>query len=233
MIKKFQKTLTVFALLVWVFASIIASQLLIGYPMFWILGSEKLGLPVWTAVYEALVYILALFLIIFIPWKVFKKWQTNREEIGIREWPTWTDIGLGVVGFIAATILAYIFLTFFSLFPWFNIAESQDVGFSAGIYGIDRVVAFLTLAIIAPIAEELIFRGWLYGKLRNHLPIPLAIFLVSLLFALVHGQWNVGVNVFALSIVLCGLREVTGTVYAGILTHMIKNGVAFYLLYML
>ena len=47
-----------------------------------------------------------------------------------------------------------------------------------------------------------------------------------------HFQWNVGVNVFALSVVLCALREITGTIYAGILTHMIKNGVAFYLLYL-
>ena len=61
----------------------------------------------------------------------------------------------------------------------------------------------------------------------------ISIFLVSLLFGIVHLQWNVGVNVFAMSIVLCGLREITGTVYAGILTHMIKNGVAFYLLYIL
>jgi hypothetical protein len=29
-----------------------------------------------------------------------------------------------------------------------------------------------------------------------------------------------------MSIVLCGLREVTGTIYAGILMHMIKNAIA-------
>ena len=40
-------------------------------------------------------------------------------------------------------------------------------------------------------------------------------------------------NVFALSVALCVLREITGTIYAGILTHMIKNGVAFYLLYVM
>jgi membrane protease YdiL (CAAX protease family) len=57
--------------------------------------------------------------------------------------------------------------------------------------------------------------------------------LVSLLFGVVHLQWNVGVNVFALSIVLCSLREITGTIYAGILLHMLKNGVAFWLLYVM
>ena len=46
-----------------------------------------------------------------------------------------------------------------------------------------------------------------------------------------HGQWNVGVNVFAMSIVLCTLREITGTIYAGILLHMLKNTIAFVLVY--
>ena len=56
--------------------------------------------------------------------------------------------------------------------------------------------------------------------------------LVSVLFGVVHLQWNVGVTVFAMSLVLCGLREVTGTIYAGILMHMLKNGLAMWILCM-
>lgn len=89
----------------------------------------------------------------------------------------------------------------------------------------------LALVIIAPIAEEIIMRGWLYGKLRSRLKVPLAILLVSIVFAFLHGQWNVGVGVFVLSLVLCGLREITGTIWSGILLHIISNGIAFYLLY--
>ncbi|MBQ6393939.1 CPBP family intramembrane metalloprotease, partial [Candidatus Saccharibacteria bacterium] len=84
-----------------------------------------------------------------------------------------------------------------------------------------------------PIAEEVIFMGWLYGKLRSRMGMIMAIFITSVLFCIIQGQWNVGVNVFAMSIVLCGLREVTGTIYAGILLHMVKNGIAFYLLYVM
>ena len=60
-----------------------------------------------------------------------------------------------------------------------------------------------------------------------------AVLITSLVFGVMHFQWNVGVNVFALSVVLCVMREVTGTIYAGILLHMLKNGVAFYLLYVM
>ena len=132
-------------------------------------------------------------------------------------------------------------MALFSLFPWFNASEIQDVGFNYFVSGGDRVLAFLTTVIVAPIAEEVIFRGWLYGRMRekiasrysNVVSMIVSIFLVSLLFGIIHEQWNVGVNVFALSIVLCGLREITGTIHAGILLHMLKNGVAFWLLFMM
>ena len=99
------------------------------------------------------------------------------------------------------------------------------------MFGLERGLAFITLVVIAPIIEEIIFRGWLYGKLRIIIPKWLAILITSLLFGLIHMQWNVGISVFAMSIVTCTLREITGTIYSGILVHMINNGVAFCLVY--
>ena len=163
----------------------------------------------------------------------------GRGDLGLKGLPTWTDIGLAPVGFIVSTLVAAGLAAIFSMFPWFDAEQTQDIGFSTFLVGIDRIVAFVILVVIAPIAEEVIFRGWLYGKIRRilsegvseALSITISILLVSLLFGVVHMQWNVGVNVFALSVVLCGMREITGTIYAGILTHMLKNGVAFFLLY--
>ena len=165
----------------------------------------------------------------------------SREELGLKDLPTWTDLGLAPVGFIVSLLLAAALVWAFSFFPWFDANQAQDVGFNIYMNGGDKILAFLTLVVVAPVAEEVIFRGWLYGKLRARLSgelpqiwsIIISIFITSLVFGLVHFQWNVGVNVFALSIVLCVLREITGTTYAGMLTHMIKNGVAFYLLYVL
>ena len=228
--------LKIFLMMLWVAVSVIASQLVVGYIMIWILGEDTFVEPVWTAFYTAIYYVLAVALVLFLSGK-----KIGRQRLGLRGWPTWTDIGLGVVGFLAQLILAAALTALFMIFPWFQeIADqSQDVGFSVLNSGLDRVVAFVSLIIIAPIAEEIIFRGWLYGMMRQKLSekvsntagMIISILLVSLLFGLVHMRWNVGVNVFATSVVLCGLREITGTIYAGILVHMLKNGVAFYLLY--
>ena len=249
----------VLLLLVWVAAAVIVAQLIVGYLMLWMLGRETFLQPVPTAIYSALSYILALVWILLATPRITVKLKiknkdsghsTNgklvpkvmgREDLGLKGIPTWTDIGLAPVGFIVATLLAAGLVAVFSIFPWFDAGQAQEVGFSTYLVGFDRVVAFIILVVVAPVAEELIFRGWLYGKLRPMLSakmsdaasMAISIFLVSLLFSIVHMQWNVGVNVFAMSIVLCGLREITGTIYAGILMHMVKNGVAFWLLYIL
>ena len=249
----------VFVPCIWVFVSVVTTQIVVGRIMVLMLGATTLSQPVWTAIYSAIVYLIAMVLIIGAPIALKRKVETKkkvrvleeakkmpegqelRQDLGLAELPTWTDIGLAPVGFVVSLILAAGLVALFTLFPWFDAEQTQELGFSIYLSGMDRVVAFITLVILAPIAEEIIFRGWLYGKLRERLndSTPgytgkiVSILLTSLLFGLIHFQWNVGVNVFCLSVVLCVMREITGTIYAGILTHMIKNGVAFYLLYVL
>lgn len=238
-------------LLVFVGATTVVSQLLVGYIMVFILGPTNFARTIPMAIYSALSYILATVFVVVVPRKIYRRWVLKdtsargkgelKKEIGLTGLPTWTDLGLAPIAFIVSLLLAAGLVWLFSLFPWFNAEEVQSVGFNTYTAGLDRIIAFIVLVVIAPIFEEIIFRGWLYGRIRKMLSgkmaeiagIILANFLVSLLFGIVHLQWNVGVNVFALSVVLCALREITGTIHAGIITHMIKNGVAFYLLYVL
>lgn len=233
-------------LLIWTAFSIFASQLLFVIIMMALLG-QHFESPFWTCVYYILSYATSLALILFVPKKIWQLYQkkhpktspeaannpftTNSEELGLKTLPTFTDIGLAPVGYAVYIIGASILSTLMQLLPWFNADQTQETGFSYFITGFDRFWAILAIVFIAPIAEEIIMRGWLYGKLRDKLKVPLAIVLTSLVFAVLHGQWNVGVSVFMLSVVLCGLREITGTIWSGIILHILSNGIAFYLLY--
>ncbi|MCZ6901364.1 MAG: CPBP family intramembrane metalloprotease, partial [Rickettsia endosymbiont of Ixodes persulcatus] len=101
------------------------------------------------------------------------------------------------------------------------------------------IVAFVMLVVLAPVGEELLFRGYLYGKLRKSAPIWLAVLATSLTFGLAHLwtggegplQWAVAVDTFVLSLVMCSVREYTGAIWITIFMHMAKNGLAFYLLF--
>lgn len=258
--------------LAWTALSLTASQFFIGIIMIAFLHNS-FSQPLWTCVYYALTYLLAIFLVIYIPPKLFALFKqksaisprkssnnnqvfpeassqdaptnnqttvsstnplsTNREELGLQHAPTFIDIGLAPIGYVVYITLSMLFTTIMSIFAWFNASESQDVGFTHILLGSDRIIAMLALVFIAPVAEEIIMRGWLYGKLRSKLSLPIAILLTSVLFGFLHGQWNIGVGVFALSLVLCALREITGTIWSGMLLHILSNGIAFYILYII
>lgn len=177
----------------------------------------------------AAIYIFALLIAIGIPW-LFKR-QTTLKDLGLNRLPSWADIGLAPVGFIVYFIASGLLVYIASQVIGFDMSQVQDTGFTRITQVYQYVLAFTTLILVAPIAEEVLFRGFLYGKLRKRLPVWVAITITSLLFGVVHGQWNVGVDVFALSLILCGLRETTGSIWAGWLLHVIKNSIAFFIVF--
>jgi len=88
-----------------------------------------------------------------------------------------------------------------------------------GIYG-----AFLKVVIMAPVIEELIFRGVImHGLMRNYSRFT-AVFVSALLFALFHlNPWQFPAT-FILGLVLGILMLRTRNIYLCILGHAINNG---------
>lgn len=215
----------------WVAFSVIISQFIVGYPMLWIFGRATFNTPLMTTIYSMLVYILTAFLVILVPRFVDKKYKSTRESLGLTELPTFTDIGLSALGFIVTIFVSGIILNILQNLNLVDSAQAQNVGYSNLTASFDRAIAFIALVVVTPFFEELIFRGWLYRNLKNKSGVIAAVILTSVLFGALHGQWNVGITVGLMSVMMCIEQELTGTIYAGILTHMIKNGVAFWLLY--
>jgi membrane protease YdiL (CAAX protease family) len=122
-----------------------------------------------------------------------------------------------------------------------NLNQTQSIGFSGTYSGWQLFIVFISLVVLPPIAEEIMFRGFLFSGLKKKLPIIWAAIFTSLLFAVPHllesGSsgllWIAGIDTFILSIVLCWLRQATGRLYAGMGLHALKNFIAFATLYLL
>jgi len=235
MSRNYSKWLRIVTLPAWVFVGFVTASLLAAgfVALLSAVGLSLKGIKpaVLNFTFAALLYSLTLAIVIGVPWFV-KKHRTNMKDLGLGRRLSWNDI-------ITTPFALVIYLVFSSLLifiatnllPWFDIGQAQETGFDQLTQDYELILAFMTLVAIAPFAEEALFRGYLYGKLRKSLPIWASILITSILFGAVHGAWNVAIDTFALSVIMCLLREKTGSIWASILLHMLKNGIAFYILF--
>jgi membrane protease YdiL (CAAX protease family) len=82
---------------------------------------------------------------------------------------------------------------------------------------------------LAPLMEELFFRGFLYPVLARSLGLPVAVLLTALGFALLHlaqlgFAWGPVLVIFLVGLVLTMVRAKTNSLAAGVLVHMAYNG---------
>lgn len=85
-------------------------------------------------------------------------------------------------------------------------------------------LAVASIAILAaPLTEELVFRGCLYGVVRQRLGRAAAILGTSVVFALIHAHAATIPALFVLAVALALLYEATGSLWAPILAHSAFN----------
>ncbi len=92
--------------------------------------------------------------------------------------------------------------------------------------------------LVAPLMEELFFRGFLYPVLARRLGVVASVVLTGLGFGLIHASqlgkaWAPVLIVFLVGVVLTLVRAVTKSVAAGVLMHFAYNGTIFGLMFVL
>lgn len=92
---------------------------------------------------------------------------------------------------------------------------------------LDKSLLFFAVVVIAPIFEEMIFRGVAFYRLQQTaLGVSGAVIIPSLIFAFLHGQYdqvNIFVLLFLFSCFMGGVRSLTGNIWYCVLGHMIIN----------
>ncbi len=217
---------------IWPPLSIFAAAIILGIGIGLFMASPPLDGPLGLAYYSAF-YLLAAVLAIA-PWrKVLFAGETSlRYILGIVGRPRLKAIGLAVVYFLLY-VIALLIMSFVIrlLLPQQELYKPQDLFVAQPVSISQYVVAFALLAVLPPIAEELIFRGFVFGALSRQTSFWPAAVLSSLAFAALHLQLNVAIDIFILSLFLAHLRQKTGSVWAPIVLHSLKNSLAFLLLF--
>ncbi len=106
-----------------------------------------------------------------------------------------------------------------------RVSESyQEVATTT--YSAHPVVIFLASGVLAPITEELLFRGLIYKRLRNRFGIIASMIFGSLLFGIVHGNLVQFIYAFLLGSIFSYIYEKFKTIIAPIIAHAGANIIA-------
>lgn len=107
-------------------------------------------------------------------------------------------------------------------------------------YPVLFVLALLSIIVLAPLVEELLFRGFLQSFIRQHLGSKQAIVMTSLLFSLFHysadqkiSNLTIVGSLFVFSLFLGFVYEKRGSLFAPIFLHSLFNTVNVINLYFL
>jgi membrane protease YdiL (CAAX protease family) len=135
---------------------------------------------------------------------------------------------------IGWTFAAYgIFIAFATVFSIFFSTESeqqvlQDIGEEKDT--VMLVAQGILVVGMAPVAEELFFRGFLFGGLRGRLTFWPAALISGVFFGAIHllgGSLIAVVLLSVFGVLLAWLYERTGSLGPPILMHAIQNAIAF------
>lgn len=156
--------------------------------------------------------------------------ETNlREAFGLRAKNLFRSIGLAIVSLIVVLPVAL-------LLENLSGTAMEKMGFepkqeaavemftNASLWPTGIYLGFFAV-VLAPVAEEFIFRGVLFPFIKNLGYPKFAWIGVSLLFALIHGDAAVFISLFVLALALTWLYEKTGNLLAPIIAHSLFNAV--------
>lgn len=223
------------------FASQIIAALIVGtYPLLrnWtdLQAASWLESSVWA---QFLYILIAEIIAVAVVLHMIKRAGVTKARIGLVDFrpkdAAYAALAYGLY-FVAYIVLA---TAAAALFSGLDLDQEQQVGFSTAYTALQLTLTFLSLVILPPIAEEIIFRGFLFTSLRAKYRFHSAAVATSLLFGAAHLQfgadapllWMAALDTFILSYVLCFLREKTGSLWAPILLHALKNLIAFMVLF--
>jgi len=172
--------------------------------------------------------------ILLIIWAFLRGRGADFKQLGLGRRPIGGDVTKALLGYAVYFALFLMASALAGMFTHINLDQKQQIGFDYLNTSPEILMALLSLVILPPIVEEIMFRGFLFTGLRKKLTFVWATLITSALFAALHlleggGSllWVAGLDTLFLSFVLCYLREKTGALWASMMVHMLKNTIAF------
>lgn len=203
-------------------------------------GVSRDAFLILNLVSSAVIYGLVLLLIW---WRTVRAYHVPWSALGVRRAPLWqfalmipVYLGMAIVAGGLGNLINQLFFGGSGRNP-----QIDSITGGGGFSWVALICAVLSASVIAPVVEELFFRGMLYGWLRSRLGgaggivgIVGAVVLDGFIFATVHGIGLILASIFVVGVTLALVYERTKSTLVTITLHVLFNSVTvatvFYLL---
>ena len=178
-----------------------------------------------TAISELMILIPAL-LMLLIWFFIQMKWESEDEEYSAVRI---SDRLMYRSARPASILMTFLYtLTISPLITLCNLittlfVDNTVLEYSSEILDMSFPVAVITIAVIPPLCEEFVFRGFVYGGYRRACRPAGSILMSAFLFGLIHGNINQFAYAFIIGIAMALLAEATGSIWPTILMHFLIN----------
>lgn len=135
--------------------------------------------------------------------------------LGFRPAPFWTIV-LGTVGALIVSVAVS------QLGEPEGVKQALDVARTPSLF----VASLAVMAVLAPLVEEMVFRGLLYGWLAGRWGTTVAWLVSSILFAAAHVEPAHALLVLPLGLWFGWLRQRTDSLWPSLVAHIANNGLA-------
>jgi membrane protease YdiL (CAAX protease family) len=177
--------------------------------------------------------------IILIAWLLLQYQVSWREAFGFfNHWHQAVIFGLLVACIFlpVASLLQTLSAQAMTHLPFFPIKPEEQPAIQTlriATSWFDRLALGIVTILLAPVAEEMLFRGVLYPWIKQAGFPRLALWGTSMAFAAIHGKLVVFLPLMVLALLLTALYEKTNNLLAPITAHASFNAVNFAMLYLM
>lgn len=161
---------------------------------------------------------------------VWFRYRRGPRALGVAGPPENAALGLavGIVGFIGATVAIWIVSAIVSASGGGPLKQPDQLGVQGKPLSTALIVVIgFTVMVLAPIAEEMFFRGFLFRALRRWMKPWPAVLLSAGCFAVVHVFPVIMFPIFVLGAIFAWVVEWRGSIVPTIVAHMTFNLIGF------
>ena len=131
----------------------------------------------------------------------------------------------GVKVLLTAALAATASVAVNILFILFHLTESSEAYAQTAEHQYSVIFPFglFLYGIVSPLAEEVVFRGIVYNRMKKHMPVIVSMILSSFLFGIYHGNTVQALYGFCMGMLIAYTYERFGSFFYAFLFHAAAN----------